>query len=86
MYVATVVLRDGKTQFQKLTVNPRRTPMGIRGRHRANQGAKLLRDDRPTRLVTALPGPEEAESAPMPRDDRFRFDYHEHHPSLAPGS
>ena len=66
-------------------MNPRRAPEGIRGRHRANQGAELLRDGRPTDFMAALPCPEEAESAPMPRDDRFRFDDHERRPPLVPG-
>jgi hypothetical protein len=31
-------LRHSEPQFQELTVNPRRTPQGIRGRHRAKSG------------------------------------------------
>ena len=79
-------LRDAEPEFQELTMNSRRAPQGICGRHRANQGAQLLRDGRPTGLTAALPCPEQAETASMPRDDRFRFDDHEHRSPLVPGS
>ena len=42
-------------------------------------------DGRPTHPMPAPPRPEETESAPMPRDDRFRFDDHERRPPLVPG-
>jgi hypothetical protein len=79
-------LRNGESQFQKFTVNPRRTPEGIRGRHRANQGAYLLRDGRPTRPMAALPRPEETEPAPMPGDDGVGFDDDEGCPPFTPDS
>ena len=66
-------------------MNSRRGPQGICGRHRANQGAQLLRDGRPTGFTAAFPSPEQAEPASMPRDDRFRFDDHEHRSPLVPG-
>jgi hypothetical protein len=67
-------------------VNPRRTPEGIRGRHRANQGAYLLRHSRPTRPMATLPRPEETEPPPMPTDDRFGFDDDECRTPLRPDS
>ncbi len=79
-------LRDGEPQFQELTVNPRRTPERIRGRHRANQGADLVRDGRPTRPMAALPRPEETEPAPMPGDDGVGFDDDERRPPVTPDS
>lgn len=79
-------LRHGEPQFQELTVNPRRTPQGIRGRHRANQGAYLVRDGRPTRPMAALPRPKETEPAPMPGDDGFGFDDDEHRSPVTPDS
>ena len=63
-------------------MNPRCTPEGIRGRHRTNQGAYLVRDGRPPRPTAAVPRPEETEPAPMPRDDRVGFDDDERRPPV----
>ena len=79
-------LRDGESKFQEFTVNPRRTPEGIRGRYRANQSTNLLRYGRPPSLATTLPRPEQAEPASMPGDYRFGLDDHERRPPLAPAS
>jgi hypothetical protein len=67
-------------------VNPRRTPEGIRGRHRTNQGAYLVRDGRPSRPMAALPRPEKTEPAPMPGDDGVGFDDDERRPPVTPDS
>src|SRR5687768_512118 len=66
-------LRHGESQFQGLPMNPRRTPERVRGRHRANQGAYVLRDGRPTCPMATLPRPEETEPASMPGDDGVWF-------------
>jgi len=55
-------------------VNPRRTPQRIRGGHVANQRANVLRHGRAAGPVAALPRPEQAKAAPVPRDDGLRLD------------
>ena len=79
-------LRDREAKLEQLPVNARRTPERIGRRHHVDQRANLLRDGRPTHAMAALPRPEEAESAPMPRNDRFRLDDYERGPPLVPGS
>ena len=83
------VLRDGglthgDPELLQLAVDARRTPERVRVRHRADQRADVGRYGRPARAVSALPGPEQAEPTPVPRDDGVRLHEDERRPPLGP--
>jgi hypothetical protein len=70
-------LTDVDPEFQEFAVDPRRAPQRVRGRHRANQNADIEWHGRPTEPASALPGPQQSESAAMPADNRVGLDDHE---------
>ena len=55
-------------------MHSRGAPQGIRGGHLANQCANVVWHRRTSDAMSALPGPEQAKPAAMPRDDRVRLD------------
>jgi hypothetical protein len=55
-------------------VNPRGAPQRIRGGHLVNQGAHVVWHSRTSDAMSALPRPEPAKPAAMPRDDCLRLD------------
>ena len=76
------VFRDGRltdvdTQFQQLTVNPRRTPQRVGLRHGPNQVADVDWDGRSSRASSTFPRSPQAKALPMPRDDGFGLDDNE---------
>ena len=54
-------------------MNPRCAPQRVGRRHLANQHADVGWHRRPTRAMSALPGPEQAKAAPMPSEDGRRL-------------
>jgi len=61
-------------QLQEFSVNPRRTPQGIRRGQLPDQSTHVGRYARSPRAVSAFPGPEQPKAAPVPRHDRLRRD------------
>src|SRR5262245_21299103 len=62
------------SQLQKLSVNPRGTPARIRSGELPDHRAHVRRYGWAPGAVSAFPGPEQAKTTAMPRDDRLRFD------------
>jgi|SRR5688572_6863662 len=60
-------------QLLQLAVDPRRSPERIRGGHLANEGADVVGHGRATALL-ALPGSEQAKTAPVPAEHGLRLD------------
>ena len=84
MYFATRGLTHGNPELPQLAVDARRTPQRICLRHRADQRADVGRYGRPARAPSALPGPEQAEAATVPGDDRLGLHEDERRPPSSP--
>src|SRR4030095_1281749 len=67
-------LTDRDPQLQELAMNPRGTPQRIRRGQLPDQRAHVRRYAWAPGAVSAFPGPEQAKTAAMPRDDRLRLD------------
>ena len=66
-------LRDSDSVFHELPMNAGCAPQGIGFCHLVHQVPKFATHSRPTGpLSPGHPGPEKAESSPMPADDGFR--------------
>src|SRR5688572_19426944 len=79
-------LADGNAELSQLTVDPGRTPQRIGIGHRADQRADIGCYARPAWAPSALPGPEEAETASVPGDDRIGRHEHERRSPFGPDS
>src|SRR5215470_7891922 len=67
-------LRDGKTEFQKFSVDPGRSPTCILVRQTSDQYANLGVDLRATAPRAGSPTPVEPETRAVPADDGFGLD------------
>jgi len=73
------IARDGplgerEAELLQLAVDLRRAPVGVLLRQAPNQPANFLGDPRPAATRPRFPTPVQAETSPMPTDDRFGLD------------
>ena len=85
--LADAGLPDVDAEFEKFTVDTRRTPQRVFSAHGADQSANILWHARATGVaVTDLPSPKKPKALPVPANDRFRLDYDQCGTPVAPGS
>src|SRR5215813_14165015 len=67
-------LGEYEAELLQLAVDLRRAPAGVLLRQAPNQDANFILDPRPAAACPRFPTPVQAETSPMPTDDRFGLD------------
>lgn len=77
--------RNLNSEFQQLSMNPRRSPERICQTHLTDQIPSFLGNDRSANtLSSTLPSPVQPKSPPMPADHGLRLDDQQHRPPIGP--